>query len=151
MKNKNLIIAILIILVVTVIMGTGTFLLLGKKSNKLPETDTEIEEQVKKISKDEIGLKLKMGSDGKRVVFEVGKTENIASLDYQLSYNSKDNIPRGAIGHIEIKIKGQPVKKEIVLGTCSDVCHYDEDVSNIKLILKVTKLDGKIYQAEVSL
>ena len=92
-----------------------------------------------------------MGSDGKRVILQITKTEGINSLDYQLSYNSKGDIPRGAIGQIDVKAKGKPVKKDITLGTCSDVCHYDENVSGIKLILKVTKTDGKIYQAEASL
>ncbi|MEM4271220.1 MAG: hypothetical protein QXO70_03965 [Candidatus Pacearchaeota archaeon] len=147
--NKKLIIAIGIILIITVAAG-GALLLLGKKSVKV-QNDVEVEEQINEISKEEIGLNLAMGKDGKRVILSVEKTDDITSLDYQLSYNSKDDIPRGAIGHIDVKIKGQPIKKEITLGTCSDVCHYDEDVSDIKLILKITKKDGKIYQAKASL
>jgi len=150
MKNKNLIIAIAVTLFLLII-GGGAFLLSGKKTEKLKSTSLEAEEQINKISADEIGLNLSMGRDGKRVILEVKKTDDIDLLDYQLSYNSKDNIPRGAIGHIDVKSKGQPIKKEIVLGTCSDVCHYDEDVTDIKLILKITKTDGKIYQAETSL
>ena len=50
----------------------------------------------------------------------------------------------------EIK-SGKPFTQEIVLGTCSDVCHYDEEVSNIKLILKVTKIDGTIARVEETL
>ena len=58
---------------------------------------------------------------------------------------------RGAIGNIEVKSKDKLIKKEIVLGTCSDVCHYDLEVSDIKLILKVTKTDGKVYQSQKTL
>jgi len=150
MKNKNLIIAGIVILIL-IIIGGGIFVLSSKKSVKPAETPTQTEEEILEISADEIGLKLTMASNGKGVILQVDKTEDINSLDYQLSYNSKGDIPRGAIGHIDVKIKGQPIKKDIVLGTCSDVCHYDEGVTDIKLILKVTKSDGKIYQAETSL
>ena len=74
-----------------------------------------------------------------------------SGIDYELSYMSKGDIPRGAIGNIAIKQPGKLVKQEIPLGTCSDVCHYDQDVSNIKLILKVTKTDGTTSQVEKSL
>ncbi|PIZ98072.1 MAG: hypothetical protein COX78_03885, partial [Candidatus Levybacteria bacterium CG_4_10_14_0_2_um_filter_35_8] len=58
---------------------------------------------------------------------------------------------RGAIGHVDIKEPGQSVNQEIVLGTCSDVCHYDQDVKSVKLVVKVTKTDGKVFQAEEKL
>lgn len=150
-KNQKFIIITVTVLVVLII-GGGVFILLSKKSAKPADTTSiQTEEEIPKISADEIGLKLIMGSDEKRVILQVDKTQDITSVDYQLSYNSKGDIPRGAIGHVDVKTKGQPIKKDIVLGTCSDVCHYDEDVSNIKLILKVIKADGKIYQSETSL
>ena len=90
-----------------------------------------------------------MGSDGKRIIMEITETEDLTSIEYQLSYTSKGDIPRGVIGTAEVK--GSTIRKEIILGTCSDVCHYDQDVSDIKLILKITKTDGKIYQVEKSL
>ena len=85
----------------------------------------------------------------KKVIMEITKVEDISSLEYQLSYASKGDIPRGAIGTLEPK--GKPVKQEIVLGTCSDVCHYDQEVSDIKLLVRVTKTDNKIYSVEHSL
>ncbi|MBI2031200.1 MAG: hypothetical protein HYT08_01160 [Candidatus Levybacteria bacterium] len=150
MKSKNLIIAGVVILIL-IIIGGGIFVLSNKKPVKPADTSLQAEEEILGISADQIGLKLTMASNGKSVILQVVKTEDIASVDYQLSYNSKGDVPRGAIGHIDVKTKGQPIKKDIVLGTCSDVCHYDEEVSDIKLILKVTKSDGKIYQAEASL
>jgi len=37
----------------------------------------------------------------------------------------------------------------MIFGTCSDVCHYDSGVTDIDLIVKITKTDGKIYQVEL--
>src|SRR3989344_7696442 len=107
MKNKNIIIAGIIILVL-ILIGGGIFVLSSKKSAKPADTtSTQAEEEILEISADEIGLKLTMGSDGKRVILQITKTEGINSLDYQLSYNSKGDIPRGAIGQIDVKAKGK--------------------------------------------
>jgi len=136
-----------------IILLIGGFLLLSNKnsSSSTPAIQVEEETKVLSITPEEIGLTLVAGADNKRVIMTVSKTEDIDSLDYELSYVSKGNIPRGAISHIDVKTKGKPVTQEIVLGTCSDVCHYDEGVSSVKLVLKVTKTDGKVYQAEKSL
>jgi len=143
-NNRNLIIVGVIVLIILV--GGGIFLA-TKKSPK-PAIPVQPEE-ILTISPLDIGLTLTMGRDGKRVVMEIAKTEGLTSIEYQLSYTSKGDIPRGVIGTLEVK--GNIIKKEIILGTCSDVCHYDQDVSNIKVILKVTKPGGKVYQVEKSL
>ena len=99
----------------------------------------------------DIGLTLTASADNHKVILAVANTKNIASLDYELSYTSQGDIPRGVIGNIKIKTAGQSVSQEITLGTCSDVCHYDVGVSNIKLTLKVVKTDGTTSQVEQSL
>lgn len=144
MKNNKLIFlggAIVIFLLV------GGLVILSNKSTSKTTTPTIQEQSVPSISADEIGLTLKPGSDGHRVIMSVTKTSDITSLDYELSYTAKGNLPRGAIGHVDVKA-GQAVSQEIYLGTCSDVCHPDSDVTDIKIIVKVTKSNGKIYQAE---
>ncbi len=143
--NRNLIIAGVILLILLV--GGGIFLA-AKKSSK-PAAPSVQSEEILTLKPDDIGLSLTMGSDGKRVVMEIDKTEDITSVEYQLSYNSKGDIPRGVIGTADAK--GSAIKKEIILGTCSDVCHYDQDVSGIKIIVKVTKTDGKVYQVKKTL
>lgn len=148
MKNKKLI----TFLVIGLVFLLGGFLVLS--SNKKAEPVVEqspIEEQITVIKPEDIGLSLTAASDNRKVILEVANTEGLAGLDYELSYISKGDIPRGVIGHIDIKAAGKPVSQEITLGTCSDVCHYDEDVSDIKLILKVAKTDGTTSQVEKSL
>ena len=133
-------------------MVGGGFLVLS--GNKKPEPVVEqapLEEQVFVIKPEDIGLTLTMSADGKKVIIEVVNTKDIVELEYQLSYTSKGDISRGAIGNIDIKQPGKSARLEIPLGTCSDVCHYDQDVSDIKLILKVTKTDGSTSQVEESL
>lgn len=149
MKNKNLI----IIIIALVVLVTGGFLILssGKKAAPAPIALAPSEEVVLTIKPEEIGLLLTASPDNKKVILQVANTTGISGLDYELSYTSKGDIPRGVIGHIDIKVVGKPVTQDITLGTCSDVCHYDQDVSDIKLILKVAKTDGTAAQVEKSL
>lgn len=148
MKNQKVII-FGIVAILLVLVG-GYFLFFSKKP-QVEEPVTSSEEQIASLDPQEIGLSLATTSDGRKVILEISETEGIESLDYELSYTAKGDIPRGVIGHIEVKNPGKNIMQEIVLGTCSDVCHYDEDVSDIKVVLKVAKTDGKIYQVEKSL
>lgn len=133
--------------VLVILLGSYFLFFKGTSSNQ-NTTPTVAEQSVPTISAESIGLTLKPGSDGHRVIMTVTKTNDINSLDYELSYTAKGNVPRGIIGNnIEVK-KGQNLVQDIYLGTCSDVCHPDSEVTNIKVIVKVNKSDGKIYQAE---
>lgn len=149
MKNKNLFIGLIVLLV---LVGAG-FLVLSsnKKAAPVQVDQTPSEEKVTTIKPEDIGLNLTASTDKKKIILEVTNTKDISGLDYELSYTSKGDIPRGVIGHIGIPQAGKSVKQEITLGTCSDVCHYDQDVSNIKLILKVAKTDGTVSQVSKSL
>ena len=148
-NKKSLIIAVAV--VVVVLVGISVYILSTKKAAPVQtqEPGTEME-TVPVISPKELGLTIEMGPDGKRVIMKIKNTKDITGVDYELSYISTGGIPRGAIGHADVK-EGQPVLQEIVLGTCSDVCHYDTDVKDIKLVVKITKTDNKIYQSEVDL
>lgn len=149
MKKKNLV--ILVVGLIILIGGGVLILSSGKKAAPAPVVQIPAEEKVVTIQPEEIGLSLIASSDNHKVILGVANTKGILGLDYELSYTSKGDIPRGVIGHIDIKQAGQVVKQEITLGTCSDVCHYDQDVANIKLILKVAKTDGTTSQVEKSL
>ncbi len=151
MKNNQKIIIGAIAVLIILIIGGGGYILSSKKAKPVSNIPVQTEEVIPALTPDSIGLTLSMSSDKKKVIMEVSKTDDIDSLDYTLSYTSKGNVPRGVIGHVDVTTKGETVKKEIIMGTCSDVCHYDKDVTNIKLVLKITKTDGKVYQSEKSL
>lgn len=148
MKNQKLLIGGAIALIA--IVAIGFFIISGKKTSP-PTQIPQTEDTVSTIPPEEIGLSLSTTSDNRKVILEISKTEGLSGIDYELSYTAKGDIPRGIIGHIDIKTPGKVITQEIVLGTCSDVCHYDEDVSNIKIVLKVAKTDGTVGQVEKSL
>ena len=150
MKNKNLIIFLIVGLVI--LIGAGALILSSNKKVAPVQIDqTPQEEKITVIKPEDIGLTLTAEADNRKVILEVNNTQGLVGFDYELSYTSKGDIPRGVIGHIDVKQPGQLVKQEIILGTCSDVCHYDEDVSDIKVVLKVAKTDGSTASVEKSL
>ena len=153
MKNKNLII---IVLVVVVLIGGFIFYQSQQNQQKKIAQDQDLiqQEVIPTISPDELGLILTARSDKRAVTFEVTNIKGITVVDYEVSYLAKGSIPRGAIGHIEVKAGITKIvpEKWIDLGTCSSgKCKYDEGVTSVKLILKIIKEDGKTYQAEKSL
>lgn len=149
-KNKKFVLAAGIVVLLVIFLGF--FLLSNKSSNNQNTQDTSVlptQIPVPTITADSLGLTLKAGFGGKTVIVALANATGISGVEYELSYTSKGDIPRGAIGQLDLTKK--PISKEITLGTCSDKCHYDEGVSNIKIVLKITKDDGKVYQAEQTL
>lgn len=144
--NRKYLVAIGVGIVVLLVGGYYLFFA-GKSSTQ--NSSSIVEQTVPTIPAAEIGLTLKPSSDGHKVIVTVGKTDDIASLDYELTYTSRGNIPRGVLGQLDFK-RGQIATKEIYLGTCSNVCHPDSEVSDIKIVVKVGKTDGKVFQAQAT-
>jgi hypothetical protein len=149
MQDKRIIIGIVV--AIAVIAGGIFFFLTNKESVPEPIQRTIEEEVIQTLEPEDIGLDLSLSKNETEAVLEIIDTEDIAEIEYELSYSAKGDVPRGVIGHIEVDSPGDAISEEITLGTCSDVCHYDEDVTDIKVILKVIKLDGSTYQVTKSL
>lgn len=154
LKNKNFRIGAAIAVVLVLL---GGFLFFKNANSSPTQVNSNIlpsEAPVAKISADDLGLTLVASADMHRATMEVTKTDDIKSLDYQLTYFAEvsgEKVQRGTVGNVSIKSPGETVSQDMVFGTCSDVCHYDTGITDIKLIVKVTKQDGKIYQAETGL
>jgi hypothetical protein len=148
-QNKKTLLAVIIGLVVIIIV-VAAVMVFGKGTAKQAQTPQEQAIQVvPTISEEEIGFSFTAGPANHTVILELAKPEGIKSVEYTFTYTDKNDIERGAQG--ELDLKKTPAAKELTLGTCSDVCHYDEGVSSVKIILKVTKDDGKIYQLQKTL
>lgn len=149
MKQKQLFIIIALVVVVG-LLGGGGYVLYSRSSGPAPTPTPSEDAIVPTIAPEEIGLTLSAITSGRYadhgVEMKITKLADIASIDYELSYTSKGGIPRGAIGHTDIKSGQSTLTQQLYFGTCSDVCHPDSDVSAVKVTLKVTKNDGKTYQ-----
>jgi len=154
LKNKKVIVvagivvlALVVVLVLVVMMG---------KSNQGSSQATNAQPTqvpILTLQPANIGLTFVPDQNLQRGTMIIAKTADISSVDYQLTYTaivSGQSVARGTIGHADIKNPGQTITQAMVFGTCSDVCHYDTEITDVKLIVKVTKTDGKIYQVELS-
>lgn len=151
LKNKQfLIIAAVVIVLFVGLVGFVIFKnASGNAGQRVNGNVLPSEIPVPTISASDLGLTLEAGPAKKSVILSVANTNGISAIEYELSYIAKGDIPRGAIGSLDLK--KQPATKDITLGTCSDTCHYDTDVKDIKVIIKITKTDGNVFQSEASL
>jgi hypothetical protein len=156
LKDKRVLIAAAVAVLALVLIVGGVFMMLRGSNNAASDQQTAspTEVPVLALQPADIGLTLTAASNMQTATMTITKTGDITSVDYQLSYNAEvsgQSIPRGTIGHADVKTPGQTITQKMVFGTCSDVCHYDTGITEIKLIVKVTKTDGKVYQVEQSL
>lgn len=154
MGSKKIII-ILVILILLSLVGGGYYFFAAEQESKpkIVEPPQVQEEVIPTANPEDLGFKLTARSDKKAVKFEVLNIKDILSVDYELSYLAQGNIPRGAIGHVEVKPDDVKISTSYIdLGSCSSgKCKYDEGVTSVKMILKINKKDGKVYSSEKSL
>lgn len=153
MGKRNVFIG-LTILFLMIIVGGGYYLLSQKQSARPSDNQEPIQQEIiPTIAPEDLGLTLTARSDKKAIKFEIANIKDITSIDYEISYLAKGNIPRGAIGHLTPKEGETKIATNFIeLGSCSSgKCKYDEGVTSVKLILKITKTDQKTYQAEKGL
>lgn len=132
----------------------GVYYFFGKTSSKPVDNSPLIQqENIPSIAPEDIGLTLLARPDKKAIKFDIEKIGDIQSVDYEISYLAKGNIPRGAIGTVIVKPGDEKISTNYIeLGSCSSgKCKYDEGVTSVKLTLRINKTDGKILQAEKTL
>lgn len=154
-KDKRILISAGVAIVALILIVGGVFLLTkGSNSSQTAQaTPTPTQVPVLTLKPTDIGLTLVEAANMQTATMTITKTSDISSVDYQLSYNamvSGQSIPRGTIGHVDVKTPGQTINQQMVFGTCSDVCHYDTGISDVQLIVKVTKTDGNVYQVQLT-
>lgn len=135
-------------------LSGGYYIMIASKTAPMPTpTPTQQEEVIPTLSQKDIGLTFVTRSDNKAVKFSLSNIKDIQSVDYEVTYTAKGNVPRGIIGTIEVTPQDEILEsKYIDLGSCSSgKCRYDEGVSLVKLVLKITKTDGKVFQSESKL
>jgi len=155
LKDKRVLIAAGVAVIALILIMIGVFMLMKSSSSSATPQQSAVPTEVPVLSLQpgDIGLTLVEAANLQTATMTITKTSDIASVDYQLSYNamvSGQSIPRGTIGHVDVKTPGQAITQQMTFGTCSDVCHYDAGITGVQLIVKVTKTDGKVYQVQLT-
>jgi hypothetical protein len=152
------IIGSLIILIVVV----GFFVISSSQSKSSEVNVKTIEETISKLSPGEIGLEMIARADKKAVKLRLNKASDIAKIEFDLVYEAdlaggtesegEGRITRNVTDELLINGKSPFETKFYDLGSCSsNRCRYDTGVTEVQVVMKVTKINGKIYQVEDSL
>lgn len=98
-------------------------------------------------------VEIRSRADNKALIVTFSNLKNFQSLQYELSYLTKDDIPQGVIGTPITLVGEDAIEKELLLGTCSGTvtlkCRYDEDVHQISLSVKYLDQKGDTYDQTV--
>ncbi len=150
-----MLIIVVVIILLAISGGAYYYFFANTTSPKPVETEPVIasEEEVLTLNPEDIGLEFTARADEKAVTFVLTKISEIDSVEYEIMYLAKGDIPRGAIGNVSPKPGASEIRSGTIdLGTCSSgKCKYDEGVKSVDLILKITKNNGKVYQVKDTL
>lgn len=156
LKKNKLIVGIVVILLI--LAGVWFFVLKKSGSSTLSPTSNETQ-NIKQLKAEDIGLELVLSPDKKTVEMVISKLTGIKTIEYEVSYDAEEtsegetaSVPKGVIGS-PIDIKGESeIKRQITLGTCSaSKCRYDDVISDIKFVVKVTYSNGEVGAVEASI
>lgn len=151
LKNKKLIAAVAAFLILTVLGGVF-FLSRRDDSASSPPDDITSGSDLPMLSPEDVGMKVTVRKDGKALMFELTKAADIELVEYTIEYEKEidgETVPEGIFGLMEIGKDGRTDTDYRDFGTCSaGKCRYDNVISDVKIVLKVTKKDGKEYQVE---
>lgn len=152
LKDKKILIAV--VAVIILLLGGGFFVMGMKQTAPTESMPAEEDLTVQTLSPESLGLNLEFRKDGKAAKIIVVNAKGIKAIEYQISYQKNqegEDIPEGLIGDIDMsQLNGGKVETDFrEFGTCSSgTCRYDNVTSPIKITLKITKDDGKVYQSE---
>lgn len=167
LKDKRILVGFGVFIVLLVLGGGYYFL---SQSSQKPVTKARSTYTIGKVSPQEIGLSIEMGSDASclankknnQVKFTLDKGGEYKSVVGVFSYEADVSAQDRAEGAGDKITQSVEVDKDVngdkvdsgfkLMGSCSkNVCRCDTGVSSVDLVLKLTKKDGSVYQSEKSL
>ncbi len=161
--NKNLLIGVGAVVLLLLGLG-GYFVMSNRSAEPVEPVEESLENEAISIKPEEIGLELEATPNKKQVKFIISKAIGITALEYELSYEADSTggtddgdgggrISRGVAGEDELDGTEESYESKLLdLGSCSSgTCRYDTGVTDVQLLLKITKDDGKVYAVEDTL
>lgn len=144
---KKLLIGLIVIAIIVIITVIGLRLILGGNKEELGIIPTPT--VVFPTISDNVIVDLTAKDENRAIVLKIkGLTDDIDSIQYELTYTTGNGLPRGVLGKITVKGEKEIIRDDIVLGTCSSGrCVYDTGVKEINLSLKFNMASGsKVFQ-----
>ena len=150
---KKIILAVFIVLLISI----GLIFYVKTRFVSKPEEETfvPIPTVVLPTVSESIKVNLISRNTNKSVDLSIeGLTSDISSIEYELTYQTGTDLPRGVLGTIKLNGEKNINKTDITLGTCSSgKCVYDTGVTSVNLSLKFNFSSGQssVFQKNYSL
>lgn len=169
LKNQKVLIGVIVVLVLLIIGGGAWFIMSRNNASALQAqqaTDDSQEQVVGTLQPSDIGLKLILTPDDKKISFSADKLQDVRALEWNFTYDAdipaSDQTPDNAGQKVTQEFgSDQPIvlngktsytSTPRELGTCSSGhCRFDTGIQSVKIELKVTKTDGNVYQVTDSI
>lgn len=160
-EKKTLLIGIAVIALLLV--GGGVYILSSQNKAAVQEQAAIEEKTIGTLSPEELGLEMETDvQDGVEAVkFIFNNVEGIKRIEWQAAYDADvppsqqidggdGKVTQSFSGEKNISSGERTYETEYKhLGTCSSGrCQADTGVTQVQLIVKVIKTDGKVYQSE---
>jgi hypothetical protein len=139
------------VLVALLVVG-GIFAATRGGGSESEDDDLSIGAGLPELSPEDIGMEVTVREDGRALMFELTKADDIEKVEYTIEYEAQTEegvANQGIFGEMNIGKDGITKTDFREFGTCSaGRCRYDNVVSDITINLKVIKKDGKEYQVQ---
>lgn len=151
LKDKKIIGAVIAAIVILLLVVVGAMALKGNSSNN-DDDSMDIGSDLPELSPEDIGMEVSVRDDGRALMFELTKADDIEKVEYTIEYEAETDegiANQGIFGEMNIGQDGITKTDFREFGTCSaGKCRYDKVVSDVTINLKVTMKDGKQYQVQ---
>lgn len=151
MKNNKIIIGVVIAVIILLLVG---FMVVKGKSSSQTPTGTQTATDVIPTVDSSVLVSVDASADKHTITVTVdGIPAGSQSIDYELSYQTKQQGLQGLIGTIDASGGQKKQQKKITLGTCSSgTCVYHDVQGSIKVTLKFTGSYGeRLFQKDFSI
>jgi hypothetical protein len=150
LKNKNIIIA----LIITLLLFGGVLIRIKTSQQKKVKEETKKQEvlpEAEIIPTIDSSVAVNLTSKDKKEAILTIKNlpKGTLTIEYELSYLASGNLPKGVVGTIAVEGKDM-VERKITLGTCSSgTCVYDTGIKSIKVNLRFEgEYGGRLFEKE---
>lgn len=160
--NKKILLVVAVLIVV-LLLGGG-YVVMSSRNGPTPTPTPEGQQTVGELSPEDIGLELMLRDDSKAIKFKADNLEDVKQLEWEFYYDADvpptervegeemAKVTQSFGGEAKMKSGQKSYESEFrELGTCSAKCRYDTGVEEVKILMKVTKKDGSLYQVEDSI
>lgn len=153
LDKKTLSIVSVIVLGIILVAG-AYFMFAGNNSSNSDDLDgsPSIDSDLPELSPEDVGMEVTVREDGRAVMFELTKADDIEYVEYIIEYEAETEeggiTNQGIFGEMNIGEDGITETDFREFGTCSaGRCRYDNVVSDVTINLtKVEKKDGNVYR-----